>query len=55
VRLTSKELKKYDAAVILTDHSAYNYNFIIKNSQLIIDTRNAIKKKNKKVIKLGVG
>jgi UDP-N-acetyl-D-glucosamine dehydrogenase len=55
VRLTSKELKKYDAAVILTDHSAYNYDFIIKNSQLIIDTRNAIKKKNKKVIKLGVG
>jgi len=55
VRLTSKELKKYDAVVILTDHSAYNYDFIIKNSQLIIDTRNAIKKKNKKVIKLGVG
>lgn len=55
VRLTSKELKKYDAAVILTDHSAYDYDFIIKNSQLIIDTRNGIKKKNKKVIKLGVG
>lgn len=55
VKLSSEELKKYDAAVILADHSAYNYNFIIKNSRLIIDTRNAIKKKYRKVKKLGAG
>lgn len=55
VRLTSKELKKYDVAVILTDHSVYSYDFVIKHSRLIVDTRNAIKKKNPKVKKLGVG
>lgn len=55
VRLTSKELKKYDVAVILTDHSVYSYDFVIKHSRLIVDTRNAIKKKNPKVKKLGIG
>jgi UDP-N-acetyl-D-glucosamine dehydrogenase len=53
VDLTKEELKKYDAGVILTDHSAYDYKFIVKNSRLIIDTRNAIKRRYKKVKKLG--
>jgi len=55
VKLTKTELKKYDAVIILTDHSVYDYGFIIKNSKLIIDTRNAIKKRLKKVKKLGAG
>ncbi|HEC78059.1 MAG TPA: nucleotide sugar dehydrogenase [candidate division WOR-3 bacterium] len=55
VKLTKKELKKYDAVVILTDHSVYDYDFIVKNSRLIIDTRNAIKKRTRKVKKLGAG
>ncbi len=54
VQLTSQMLKKYDAVVILTNHSAYDYDFIIRNSRLIVDTRNAIKKKHQKVKKLGV-
>ncbi len=53
VKLTSRELKKYDAAVILTDHSAYDYDYILKHSRLVVDTKNAIKKKYKKVKKLG--
>lgn len=53
VKLTGAELKKYDAVIILTDHSVYDYDFIVKNSRLIIDTRNAIRKKHKKVKKLG--
>jgi UDP-N-acetyl-D-glucosamine dehydrogenase len=55
VKLTKTELKKYDAVIILTDHSVYDYGFIIKSSKLIIDTRNAIKKRLKKVKKLGAG
>ena len=53
--MTKTELKKYDEIIILTDHSVYDYGFIIKNSKLIIDTRNAIKKRLKKVKKLGAG
>lgn len=41
--LTEKNLKKYDCVVISTDHSSYDYNFIAKNSRLVVDTRNAMK------------
>ena len=41
VPLTEKNLKKYDCVLISTDHSAYDYAFIVKNSKLIVDTRNA--------------
>jgi UDP-N-acetyl-D-glucosamine dehydrogenase len=41
VLLTEKNLKKYDCVLISTDHSAYDYPFIVKNSKLVIDTRNA--------------
>jgi len=51
VQLTKKKLKSYDAVVIATDHSDYDYDWIMKNSFLIVDTRNAIKKKRKKVVK----
>lgn len=54
ITLTAQTLKKYDAVLILTDHSAYDYDFIVKNARLIVDTRNAIKKKSSKVMKLGV-
>jgi len=34
-------LGQYDAVVIVTDHSAYDYRSIVEQSQLVIDTRNA--------------
>ncbi|MGQ3686230.1 MAG: nucleotide sugar dehydrogenase [Candidatus Loosdrechtia sp.] len=43
VALTDENLAKYDCVVIATDHSVYDGEFILKNSQLIIDTRNLIK------------
>jgi len=55
VKISSREIKKYDAVVILTNHSVYDYQFIVKHAKLIIDTRNAISKKLKKVKKLGAG
>jgi len=51
VRLSEKKLKEFDAVVIATDHSGYNYDWIVKNSFLVIDTRNAIKKRRKNVVK----
>ena len=36
-------LAAFDAVVIVTDHSAYNYQSIVEQSQLVIDTRNATK------------
>ncbi|KPJ73894.1 UDP-N-acetyl-D-glucosamine dehydrogenase [candidate division TA06 bacterium DG_78] len=53
VRLNARELKKYDAVLLLTDHSVYDYNFIVKHSRLIVDTRNAIKKRSSRVKRLG--
>lgn len=38
---TKDSLKKYDCVLIATNHSAYDYNLIVKNSRLVVDTRNA--------------
>jgi UDP-N-acetyl-D-glucosamine dehydrogenase len=36
-------LGQYDAVVIVTDHSSYDYPAIAEQSQLVVDTRNATK------------
>ena len=41
VPLTAAGLKRYDCVVISTDHSAYDYGFIVGHSRLVVDTRNA--------------
>ncbi len=41
VPLTAANLKKYDVALIATDHTAYDYDLIVKNSKLVVDSRNA--------------
>ncbi len=46
-KLTPMVLKKADITVILTDHSSYNYEWVVDNSSLIFDTRNATKKVSK--------
>jgi UDP-N-acetyl-D-glucosamine dehydrogenase len=37
------DLAQYDAVVIVTDHSSYDYKAIVEQSQLVVDTRNATK------------
>ncbi len=39
--LTAKMLGRYDAVLIATNHSEYDYAWIVKNSRLVVDTRNA--------------
>lgn len=41
--LTPDNLERYDCVVIVTDHSSYDYEEIVKNSRLVLDTRNATK------------
>ncbi len=40
---TLDDLGQYDAVMIVTDHSSYDYPKIVRESQLVIDTRNATK------------
>ena len=36
-----KNLRQYDLTVILTDHNAYDFESIVEQSNIIVDTRNA--------------
>lgn len=39
--LSAKMLALYDVVLISTDHSDYDYDWIVKNAKLVVDTRNA--------------
>ena len=43
-KLSAKMLGSYDVVLISTDHSDYDYNWIVKNAKLVVDTRNATSK-----------
>jgi UDP-N-acetyl-D-glucosamine dehydrogenase len=36
-----EDLHRFDVVVIVTDHSSYDYKWIVQNSPLVVDTRNA--------------
>jgi UDP-N-acetyl-D-glucosamine dehydrogenase len=38
-----ENLGQYDAVLIVTDHSSYDYKRIVAESQIVVDTRNATK------------
>jgi UDP-N-acetyl-D-glucosamine dehydrogenase len=35
------DLRRYDCVVIVTDHSDYDYARVVREAQLVVDTRNA--------------
>ena len=41
--LTPEYLKSRDCVIIVTDHTAYDFGFIVEHAPLVIDTRNATK------------
>ncbi len=41
VPITPASLRKYDCVVVSTDHDCYDYAAIIKNSKIVVDSRNA--------------
>jgi UDP-N-acetyl-D-glucosamine dehydrogenase len=42
--LSAELLKKQDLCVLVTNHKAFDYDFIVKHAPLILDTRNAFAK-----------
>jgi UDP-N-acetyl-D-glucosamine dehydrogenase len=55
VKLTKGILQSSDCVAILANHSAYDYDFIVRNTPLVMDTRNAtknVKKNREKIEKL---
>jgi len=59
LRMTSRSLsaamlRRYDAVLISTDHSAFDYPFIVDHAKLVVDTRNAtakVKRGRRKIVK----
>ena len=39
--LTAEGLAAADAVLIATDHSVFDYEFVVRHSRLVVDTRNA--------------
>ncbi len=56
--ITADLLGLVDCVVITTDHSDYDYDFIVKHAKLVVDTRNAtkhVKDGREKIVRLGSG
>ena len=41
VDLSAETLAQYDAVLIATDHSCFDYDLIVRHARLVVDTRNA--------------
>ena len=53
-KLSARMLAGYDVVLISTDHSSYDYQFIVDNAKLVLDTRNAtakVKRGSRKIVK----
>jgi len=52
--LSARMLASYDAVLISTDHSDYDYDWITRHARLVVDTRNAtagIRRRSRKIVK----
>ena len=52
--LTAEFLAAQDCVLIATDHSAYDYAFIVRHAPLVVDSRNAtreVKQGREKIVK----
>ncbi len=53
-KISARMLSGYDCVLISTDHSDYDYAWIVKHSKLVVDTRNAtakVRSGRKKIVK----
>jgi UDP-N-acetyl-D-glucosamine dehydrogenase len=53
VDMSRGHIAQYDCVVIVTDHRSFDYDALLEEADLIVDTRNAIKQPHSKVFKLG--
>ena len=51
--VTAEALAAADCVVVLTEHSSVDYDMVVRSSDLIVDTRNAIRGSHPHVLKLG--
>ncbi|WP_445495598.1 nucleotide sugar dehydrogenase [Photorhabdus sp. SF281] len=49
--VTEKSLKEFDCVILATDHDKFNYEFIINNAKLVVDTRGKYSPNHQNVIK----
>jgi UDP-N-acetyl-D-glucosamine dehydrogenase len=55
VKLTKELLQASDCVAIITDHGTFDYDMVVQNAPLVMDTRNAtknVKKNREKIVKL---
>jgi UDP-N-acetyl-D-glucosamine dehydrogenase len=53
VDMTRGQIAQYDCVVIVTDHKTFDYEALVEEADLVVDTRNAIKGRHPHVFKLG--
>ena len=51
IELTSESLSSYDCVLLATDHDAFDYQMIIDNAKLIVDTRGRYQKHSANLVK----
>jgi len=44
VELNSKNVSGYDCVLIATDHTSYDYDAIVRDAKLVVDSRNATRR-----------
>ena len=50
IELGYEKIKKYDAAVIVTNHKKFDYKKIERFSRILVDTRGVFKKETDKIV-----
>src|SRR4051812_39780562 len=53
VDMTRGQIAQYDCVVVVTDHRAFDYQALVAEADLIVDTRNAIKERHPHVFRIG--
>jgi UDP-N-acetyl-D-glucosamine dehydrogenase len=53
VAVTPASVREYDSVVIVTEHQAFDYQMLVENATLIVDSRNAIRGQHPHVFRLG--
>jgi UDP-N-acetyl-D-glucosamine dehydrogenase len=52
-KITRGAIAQYDCVVIVTDHKSFDYDAIVVEADIVVDTRNAIKKRYPNVFRIG--
>ena len=51
VAITARNLKRFDAVLLATNHDAFDYALIARHAKLVVDTRGVYRKPRKNVVK----